>query len=319
MSNISISRQQQNVTVSEPRADYHLPIASETVLGGIKVGTNLSITSDGTLSAVGEEYSLPVASPTTLGGIKVGDKLSIQDGVLSVNVDTTLSSQSSNPVANSTLTSALNALDTAATELDDRLDTAEDNLSTLGSTVTSHTTSISGFSDDISALQSTVANNTDAISTNATNIGTVSGNLGQLSSTVTTLSGTVTDQGNALNAVVGEINDLIINTDTDVEYSYLLPVNTWSAGTITYSQRGKLVVLQFDLSGTYALQSQVLSQIYQLPSTIQNSIPCCGTLITDAGAIEVIVDIDRNIKFYNHDSSTKNITKVKGQLTIVLQ
>ena len=51
---------------------YTLPIASSTSLGGIKVGTNLSITTDGTLSAKDTVYTLPNATSTVLGGIKLG-------------------------------------------------------------------------------------------------------------------------------------------------------------------------------------------------------------------------------------------------------
>jgi hypothetical protein len=62
---------------------YSLPIASPTVLGGIKVGSNLSIDANGVLSA-GNSYVLPIASATVLGGIKVGTNLSIDvNGVLS--------------------------------------------------------------------------------------------------------------------------------------------------------------------------------------------------------------------------------------------
>ena len=65
-----------------------LPIASADTLGGIKVGSGLSINSEtGVLSADGgEPYVLPIASSETLGGIKVGSGLSInsETGALSV-------------------------------------------------------------------------------------------------------------------------------------------------------------------------------------------------------------------------------------------
>ena len=93
---------------------YTLTAASDSTLGGIKVGTNLSIDGDGVLSAtdtnttysVGDggltqnnftdtlktkldslsNYTLPNSSTTTLGGVKVGTNLSIDgDGVLSAN------------------------------------------------------------------------------------------------------------------------------------------------------------------------------------------------------------------------------------------
>ena len=94
--------------------NYSLPDATASALGGIKVGTNLSIDGDGVLSStnttysVGDggltendftdalktkldgiaasanNYSLPDATASALGGIKVGTNLSIDgDGVLS--------------------------------------------------------------------------------------------------------------------------------------------------------------------------------------------------------------------------------------------
>ena len=67
-------------------SSYTLPPATSNTLGGIKVGSNLSITQDGTLSADAGQYELPVASTNTLGGIKVGERLSVTSGgVLSAN------------------------------------------------------------------------------------------------------------------------------------------------------------------------------------------------------------------------------------------
>ena len=59
---------------------YTLPTASANTLGGVKVGSGLSI-ADGVLSADG--YTLPTAAADTLGGVKVGSGLAIVDGVLS--------------------------------------------------------------------------------------------------------------------------------------------------------------------------------------------------------------------------------------------
>lgn len=61
-------------TISAITSSYTLPVASSTVLGGIKVGNNLSITSDGVLSATAEQYTLPQATATELGGIKANAK-----------------------------------------------------------------------------------------------------------------------------------------------------------------------------------------------------------------------------------------------------
>jgi hypothetical protein len=60
------------------------PVASENILGGIKVGDRLAI-SNGVLSADEQPYTLPIATTSALGGIKVGERLAISDGVLSAD------------------------------------------------------------------------------------------------------------------------------------------------------------------------------------------------------------------------------------------
>lgn len=70
-------------------SSYTLPTASETVKGGIKIGTGLSMEGDtlnNTNPTPATPYTLPTASDETLGGIKVGSGLSIdENGVLSTS------------------------------------------------------------------------------------------------------------------------------------------------------------------------------------------------------------------------------------------
>ena len=78
----------ERVETIENTPPYTLPTASANTLGGIKVGDNLAISADGTLSASAspEPYTLPIASANTLGGIKVGNNLAIsEDGTLSAS------------------------------------------------------------------------------------------------------------------------------------------------------------------------------------------------------------------------------------------
>lgn len=64
---------------------YSLPVAGADTLGGVKVGSGLSVDGSGVLSADGGG-SLPIASAETLGGVKVGSGLSIdENGVLSAD------------------------------------------------------------------------------------------------------------------------------------------------------------------------------------------------------------------------------------------
>lgn len=82
---------------------YTLPIASDSVLGGIKIGVGFEKQPDGTVNVVSggkadsvewegilnrpTEFNPTIASTTKLGGIKVGEGLSVtEDGTLSANV-----------------------------------------------------------------------------------------------------------------------------------------------------------------------------------------------------------------------------------------
>lgn len=69
--------------LSNTPASYSLPTASNTTLGGVITGANITNT-NGTISVIlPAAYSLPTATNTTLGGVKVGANLSISNGVLS--------------------------------------------------------------------------------------------------------------------------------------------------------------------------------------------------------------------------------------------
>ena len=70
---------------------YTLPTASPSVLGGIKIGNNLTIDSNGVLSAVQGNYTLPTASTTVLGGVKVdGTSITIDgNGTITANAGST--------------------------------------------------------------------------------------------------------------------------------------------------------------------------------------------------------------------------------------
>ena len=87
---------------------YELPIASNTILGGVKVGTNLSIDTNGVLSAEDTTYG---NATTTDAGLMSGTDKKKLDGIATgatrVIVDTALSSTSENPVQNKAVKAAL--------------------------------------------------------------------------------------------------------------------------------------------------------------------------------------------------------------------
>lgn len=81
--------------VGEALKNLNIRPATSTTLGGIKVGSGLSVTDDGTLSADAQEYTLPVATATTLGGIKSGKGLKISaDGTASIDAYSTTETDS---------------------------------------------------------------------------------------------------------------------------------------------------------------------------------------------------------------------------------
>lgn len=99
---LSVNGKTGHVTIDEGTNNnpYTLPVASASILGGVKVGSGLTMTNDvlsnsgvtsvnGMTGAVtispGGTYTLPTASASTLGGIKVGSGLSINSGVLSAS------------------------------------------------------------------------------------------------------------------------------------------------------------------------------------------------------------------------------------------
>lgn len=76
---------------------YTLPTASASVLGGIKIGSGLAIDGNG-VASVSYSYTLPIASATTLGGIRIGGGLTIDgNGVVSAPYSYTL------PIASATV------------------------------------------------------------------------------------------------------------------------------------------------------------------------------------------------------------------------
>lgn len=62
---------------------YVLPVASENTLGGVKIGSGLTMSGD-TLNANPGGYTLPMASAAVLGGVKIGSGITIDaNGVIS--------------------------------------------------------------------------------------------------------------------------------------------------------------------------------------------------------------------------------------------
>ena len=85
--------------------NYTLPAATASALGGVKVGANLVVANDGTISG---DYS--AASTSAAGLMSASDKSKldgIEAGATAITVDSAMSSTSENPVQNKVVYSAL--------------------------------------------------------------------------------------------------------------------------------------------------------------------------------------------------------------------
>ena len=136
------------ITMDDYANNYKLPTASADILGGVKVGTNLSIDDNGILSATdttygtattsanglmsssdktklngiatnANNYSLPTASADILGGVKVGNNLRINnEGVLSAaNTTYGTATTSANGLMSSSDKSKLDGIATGANKI----------------------------------------------------------------------------------------------------------------------------------------------------------------------------------------------------------
>ena len=73
------------VTAGTNPSSYTLPTATASVLGGIKIGSGLSIDGSGVVTAA-SSYTLPDATVSVKGGVIVGSGLSVSSGTISANV-----------------------------------------------------------------------------------------------------------------------------------------------------------------------------------------------------------------------------------------
>jgi hypothetical protein len=73
------------ITAGRALTGADLPIATTSAIGGVKPGSGLSVSADGTLSAALTAANMPLATSTTVGGVKPGPGLSVDaSGALGV-------------------------------------------------------------------------------------------------------------------------------------------------------------------------------------------------------------------------------------------
>lgn len=317
MDEINIEEITPHINIDTATRTYHLPIASADTLGGIKVGNNLSIEEDGTLSAESTEYNLPTATTSRLGGVKVGGHLDITNGVLSVTVDSTLNTDSTNPIQNNTVASALSTLTSTTQGLTSSVNNLNSSFTLLSGTVASNTSDISGLQNDLSGLSDDVDTNTNNIEDNTNDISDLSGSISLLEGRLDDDESNITDLQNGATELTSDVNLLKHQASESITNSYLLPVSTWTDGSIQLERRGKMGTLIFDLTCSLNLHNTDV-QIYTLTDNIPN-VTTYSTLLTDDGVILCKIDDLGVITLMNPEGSSKTITHVYGQVTVVYQ
>ena len=312
---VEITLLQENVDISEPLvADYILPKASSTTLGGVKIGDNITISNDG-------HISVPMASADTLGLIKIGTGLSIdENGVVTasgeyvlpkatkttlggVYVDDELDNESVNPVRNATITTVLDGINSNLTDMSDTIDDLDDTVTDAVSTIGDIETTVGNLNDAVSDLTVTVGTNTSDITNNTTAIGNMDNRI----------TGIVNDLGDIGGTVDG------LSTDISETYTYEdIDDQIWTAGEIDIRGKGFYAVMYINLEGSLTIASGSSVTLFTLDPDYTPAYNAYGGADIVDGSISVTVDsTNGNITLINNNTSSINIGKLNASIPII--
>ena len=264
-----------------------VPIASASSVGLVKAGTGLAISSDGTLTATGT-YELPEATKTTLGGVYVDDELS---------------TSSTHPVQNAVVTLEFQ-------EVNRDISTLTGTTSGLSITVGNLSTTVGNLGTTVGNLSTAVGNNTDAIST-------INGNIDLINDDISDIKDDVTDLGNTVGAMGALVEELSEEFD-EVATASDVDSNTWTVGDIQIRKRGRTGVVYITLEGSLTLSSLSYTTIYT--QTDQDNLPDYtgyGVIYTDVGCVYAEFTTSGELNIYNNSTTTLNIGELKGSIPIL--
>jgi len=312
---VEISLLQEDVSVETPLvADYILPTASSSVLGGVKIGDNINIDNSGNIS-------VPIASTSSVGLVKAGTGLAISsDGTLTatgtyelpeatkttlggVYVDDELSTTSTHPVQN-----AVVALEFQ--EVNGDISTLNGTTSGLSTTVGDLSTTVGNLSTDVGNLSTAVGNQGNTISTIQGNISSINDQIGDINDDIDTLTnglGTLQGVVDSTTVVFDEIAD---GTDIDS--------NTWTGGDVQIRRRGRTGIVYLTLEGSLTLQSLSYTTIYT--QSDQDNLPAYagyGVIYTNVGCIYAEFTTSGELIIYNKSTTALNIGELKGSIVIL--
>lgn len=303
MNNIDIEIDEPSIAIEETsqQSEYILPTATATRLGGIKVGENLTVESDGTLNAVQGSYTLPQATNIVLGG---------------VYVDTTLSSSSENPVQNKVINNSLNNLSSTLSTLESSISGISSTLSSLSDSVTDLGTSLAATDATLVDVQGDVSTNTDNISTNTSNISSLQSSVSTLSTNVGTIQGNITTMNQSLLQVQSLVTSLSAETNISVGYGDIDP-SVWTGGNIKAMGVGAEGHLQVNLTGNLNLAASASFTIYNIEDFLIKY-DMLNTVFTDAGVAVLAVQTNGNIVITNPTSSAMSIHTIIGIVPFII-
>ena len=264
-----------------------VPIATQSSVGLVKAGTGLAVSSDGTLTATGT-YELPEATKTTLGGVYVDDELS---------------TSSTHPVQN-----AVVALELAEVEGD---------VSNLSTTTSGLTTTVGNLSNTVGTLNTTVTTLGATVTNQGNNISTIEGNINTINGSITDINDDLTSIGNTISTMGSLVNELAVVFD-EVATASDVDSNTWTVGDIQIRRRGRTGVVYIALEGSLTLASLSYTTIYT--QSDQDNLPAhtgYSVIYTNDGCVYAEFTTSGELNIYNNTTTTLNIGELKGSIPIL--
>lgn len=313
---VEIILQQDSVEVTEPLVgDYILPTATETTLGGIKVGDNLDIDSAGHLS-------VPVATGSSLGVVQAGTGIAISsEGVISatgeyelpqatkttlggVYVDDELDNSSLNPVQNAVVSLAIG-------QVSGDLSTLSSTVSTQGGTITTIGNTVGTLSTTVNNLSGTVSNHTTAIANNSSAITALSGRLDDAESDITDLDTGLGETSQHVGELMEEVNDTVAYSD--------VTGGTWTSGDITVIRRGLIGWLVVNLEGSSAITIPATDTI-ELHDLATELVHTTRAVLTDGTQIvEAELDTTGKLNLINTTASAITLDRITGSIPVIYE
>lgn len=312
---VEITLLQDEVSVETPLvADYILPTATSSTLGGVKIGDNIDIDSAG-------HISVPVASTSNVGLVKAGTGLAVSsDGTLTatgtyelpeatkntlggVYVDDELSTTSAHPVQN-----AVVALEFQEVNGD---------ISTLTGTTSGLSTTVGNLSTTVGNLGTTVTNLSGTVTNQGNDISTIQGNINTINGNITDINDDLTATGNALTTLQGTVDPLVVNYDETINGT-AIDNTIWTNGDVRIYRRGRTGVVYVNLEGSLTIADGASEIIHTIADSDNfPAIESIGFLSSDAGWLETVVNTDGEIVVYNNSGSSITLTELKGNIPVV--